>query len=265
MIAARFHQDALTHIELIWHEQQIEHWIRFGRDVAEQILDRRRRILSFAPNSIVAYVRWAAGDFGTIVSRIDILRTVRRGEALLDRSLCAARRRDPTARFRLAEGRARAAGDRCRRADRHRRRRRLSRSLAACSQPARGRASTAPLQPRGSIELGSCAGRSTHDALGWIMMTCFAVALRRAMMLFQPAPKLIWNASASVPIGLYAVHPIGVLHVGELVVVTPPEAHCVIPRHARLSREGRADPEACPRPSWSIRLPNRSHDHRRGG
>ena len=80
MIAARFHQDTLTHIELIWHERQIEHWIRFGRDVAEKILDRRRRILSFAPDSIVAYVRWASGDFGTIVSRIDILRTVRRGE-----------------------------------------------------------------------------------------------------------------------------------------------------------------------------------------
>ena len=81
MIAARFHQDTLPHIELIWVEQRIEHWIRFGRDVAEKILARRRRILSFAPNSIVAYVRWASGDFGTIVSRIDILRTVRRGEA----------------------------------------------------------------------------------------------------------------------------------------------------------------------------------------
>ena len=80
MSEARVSREALTDIELIWHRQQIEHWIRFGRDVAEQILDRRRRILSFAPNSIVAYVRWAAGDFGTIVSRIDILRTVRRGE-----------------------------------------------------------------------------------------------------------------------------------------------------------------------------------------
>lgn len=34
---------------------------------------------------------------------------------------------------------------------------------------------------------------------------------------------LIWNASASVPLGLYAVRPASVLHVGELVVVTPPE------------------------------------------
>jgi conjugative transfer signal peptidase TraF len=38
----------------------------------------------------------------------------------------------------------------------------------------------------------------------------------------HPAPKLIWNASASVPIGLYRVRPIGDLHVTELVVVRPP-------------------------------------------
>jgi conjugative transfer signal peptidase TraF len=42
-------------------------------------------------------------------------------------------------------------------------------------------------------------------------------------VLFRPAPRLIWNASASVPIGLYAVHPAGALHVDELLVVMPPE------------------------------------------
>src|ERR1700736_4603052 len=73
--------DDLTHVELIWLEKRIEHWIRFGHDVAEQILDRRRRILSFAPNSTFAYVRWAANDYGTVVSRIDILRAISPGEA----------------------------------------------------------------------------------------------------------------------------------------------------------------------------------------
>ena len=73
--------DTLTHVELIWLEKQIEHWIRFGRDVAEQIVDRRQRILSFAPGSIFAFVRWAGNDYGTVVSRIDILRAVAPGEA----------------------------------------------------------------------------------------------------------------------------------------------------------------------------------------
>jgi conjugative transfer signal peptidase TraF len=33
---------------------------------------------------------------------------------------------------------------------------------------------------------------------------------------------LVWNASASAPIGLYAVHPAGTLAVSEFAVVTPP-------------------------------------------
>src|SRR3546814_4517076 len=36
----------LTHVELTWHEKKIEHWIRFGHPAHEQILDRRRRIVS---------------------------------------------------------------------------------------------------------------------------------------------------------------------------------------------------------------------------
>ena len=58
---------------------------------------------------------------------------------------------------------------------------------------------------------------------GWVMTTYFAALGIGLTTLFHPAPRLIWNASASVPIGLYAVHPAGVLHVDELLVVTPPE------------------------------------------
>uniref|UniRef100_UPI00215A7306 S26 family signal peptidase n=1 Tax=Escherichia ruysiae TaxID=2608867 RepID=UPI00215A7306 len=36
-------------------------------------------------------------------------------------------------------------------------------------------------------------------------------------------PRLIWNASASVPLGLYAVQPVGDLTLGDLVAVSPPE------------------------------------------
>jgi hypothetical protein len=70
-----------TEVELTWLEGRIEHWIRFGRDCGETILDRRRRILHFAPGDVFAFVRWASNDFGTIVSRIDIVRAVDRGES----------------------------------------------------------------------------------------------------------------------------------------------------------------------------------------
>ena len=69
-----------TLVELTWHEKRIEHWIRFGREVYEQILDRRRRVVGFAPNSLFAFVRWASNDYGTIISRIDIVRAISPGE-----------------------------------------------------------------------------------------------------------------------------------------------------------------------------------------
>ncbi len=69
-----------TLVELTWREKRIDHHIRFGRIVDEQHLDRHRRIVSFAPGTIFAFVRWAANEYGTIISRIDIVRSVRTGE-----------------------------------------------------------------------------------------------------------------------------------------------------------------------------------------
>ncbi|MGH7073416.1 MAG: DUF2840 domain-containing protein [Stellaceae bacterium] len=71
----------LTTVELTWLEGSIENWIRFGHEVEETILDRRRRLLRFRPNSLFAFVRWASNDFGTVVSRIDVVRPVDRSES----------------------------------------------------------------------------------------------------------------------------------------------------------------------------------------
>jgi len=70
----------LTQVELLWVKKRIENWIRFGRIAQEAVLDRNRRIVSFTPCSIFAFVRWASNDYGTILSRIDILRAVKPGE-----------------------------------------------------------------------------------------------------------------------------------------------------------------------------------------
>jgi hypothetical protein len=72
---------ALTSVDLLWIEKQIERWLRFGRDAGDRIVDRRRRIVSFAPGAVFGFVRWASNDYGTAVSRIDIVRAVAPGEA----------------------------------------------------------------------------------------------------------------------------------------------------------------------------------------
>jgi hypothetical protein len=74
------HANDLTQVELLWLKQRIENWIRFGHIAGEKVIDSNRRVVSFSPGSIFAFVRWASNDYGTVASRIDILRAVRPGE-----------------------------------------------------------------------------------------------------------------------------------------------------------------------------------------
>ena len=58
---------------------------------------------------------------------------------------------------------------------------------------------------------------------GYVMVTYFA-AMGVAVAAFIPtSTKLIWNATASAPIGFYTIAPADQLEVPELVVVMPPE------------------------------------------
>lgn len=41
---------------------------------------------------------------------------------------------------------------------------------------------------------------------GWFFATYFAVLGVGASMVVHPAPRLIWNETASVPVGLYRLH-----------------------------------------------------------
>lgn len=49
----------------------------------------------------------------------------------------------------------------------------------------------------------------------------FAACLALAAV---PAPRLMWNATASVPVGLYRLQPVATPEVGDLVVVRPSPA-----------------------------------------
>jgi hypothetical protein len=70
----------LTDVELTWIEKRLEHWIRFGRIAQDRILTRKTRVVSFRPGAIFAFVRWTANDYGTITSRIDIVRAADAGQ-----------------------------------------------------------------------------------------------------------------------------------------------------------------------------------------
>jgi len=68
--------EQMTLVNLLWIEGKIEHWLRFGNYSYQQRLDAHRRIVGFLAHEIFAFVRWAASDYGTVVSRLDIVRTV---------------------------------------------------------------------------------------------------------------------------------------------------------------------------------------------
>lgn len=59
---------------------------------------------------------------------------------------------------------------------------------------------------------------------GCIVATCLGVLAIGMQSLVPATPKLIWNASASAPIGLYAVHSTNRFMVGDLVAVVPPQS-----------------------------------------
>ena len=59
--------------------------------------------------------------------------------------------------------------------------------------------------------------------IGYVMTTYFAVMLIGVLSIISFAPKLIWNASASTPIGLYAISASDVLEATDLVAVAAPE------------------------------------------
>ena len=72
--------NARTTVELTWIEGRIERWIRFGQIAQETITSRSERVVGFDPGGVFAFIRWAANDYGTVESRIDILQAPRKGE-----------------------------------------------------------------------------------------------------------------------------------------------------------------------------------------
>ncbi len=58
---------------------------------------------------------------------------------------------------------------------------------------------------------------------GYVMTTDFAMLVICGLAFDHPAPRLIWNATASTPAGLYVLRPVSALQAMELVAVELPE------------------------------------------
>jgi conjugative transfer signal peptidase TraF len=58
---------------------------------------------------------------------------------------------------------------------------------------------------------------------GYVVTTYFAVVTVGVFAFLPVGPKLIWNASASVPLGLYSIEPARHLEITDLVAVRTPE------------------------------------------
>lgn len=70
----------LTRVHLRHWPKVADDWLRFGHPASEQLVDRRRTIAGFLPDTVFAYVRWRGSDYGTTSWRLAVARAVGPGE-----------------------------------------------------------------------------------------------------------------------------------------------------------------------------------------
>ena len=178
----------------LWLEKRIENWIRFGHAAEEQILDKRRRILSFAPGKV--FSRSCAGPRTTsapIISRIDILRAVAPGQR------CA------TVPYVRPGGDIllRLSGwpkvervlqiDRRRRGARHRPGRRRARLLAPRPQPHVCQRSAAAIHALAPSGLASSAKDRAMNSRAATLLTTLGAAVALLSTVGAKSAHYIWN------------------------------------------------------------------------
>jgi hypothetical protein len=74
---------SLTLVELTFISGKIEQTTLFGRPLRDEAVNEEHRILFFRPHSVFCLARWSQTAFGSIVSRLDVLRATAPGEPYL--------------------------------------------------------------------------------------------------------------------------------------------------------------------------------------
>lgn len=60
-------------LSLVFVEQRVNAWLRFGKPVRETVLNRWRRIAVFEPGAVCCRVKWIANDYGTALWQLMVL------------------------------------------------------------------------------------------------------------------------------------------------------------------------------------------------
>ncbi|GAJ30822.1 S26 family signal peptidase [Acidomonas methanolica] len=63
---------------------------------------------------------------------------------------------------------------------------------------------------------------------GWFFVTYFAVLGVGVSLAVRPVPRLLWNETASVPVGLYRIQPTVPVRVGDIVALRLPEREATL-------------------------------------
>jgi len=60
-------------VSLAYVEHRVNLYLRFGQPVNERVLDRWRRVATFAPGAVCCRVKWLGNDFGTAMWQLMVL------------------------------------------------------------------------------------------------------------------------------------------------------------------------------------------------
>ena len=70
----------LTRVTVLFLENKANDRVRFGRPIAERIIDRRCRVDLFEPGAVFGYIQWRADRYGTELWRLWVLKAARPAE-----------------------------------------------------------------------------------------------------------------------------------------------------------------------------------------
>ena len=95
-----------------------------------------------------------------------------------------------------------------------------------------------------------------------LLMTLGTAALATPATRLRPPTLYIWNASDSVPVGLYRLQPVGELSVTDLVAVEALEPLATFLADGGYLSARRTDAETCAGVAWANCLQECPHNHR---